>query len=113
MHSLSDLPDIKVPERLNDPFRYSPHPCVLAAAEKVKEMMRKVNPEGEGKMLGVLIVRDKKGRTGFLAGFSGNINGRNDIEGFVPPIYDLLDPEGTFKKGEAELNRINAKITSL
>ena len=113
MHSLSDHPDIKVPERLNDPFRYSPHPCVLAAAEKVKEMMRKVNPEGEGKMLGVLIVRDKEGRTGFLAGFSGNINGRNDIEGFVPPIYDLLDPEGTFKKGEAELNRINAKITSL
>ena len=113
MHSLSDHPDIKVPERLNDPFRYSPHPCVLAAAEKVKEMMRKVNPEGEGKMLGVLIVRDKEGRTGFLAGFSGNINGRNDIEGFVPPIYNLLDPEGTFKKGEAELNRINVKITSL
>jgi tRNA pseudouridine32 synthase/23S rRNA pseudouridine746 synthase len=113
MHKFSDRHDIKVPERLNDPFRYSPHPCVLSAAERVTEMMREVNPEGEGKMLGVLIVRDSEGHTGFLAGFSGNINDRNHIEGFVPPIFDLLDPEGEFKKGEAVLNQLNSRISTL
>lgn len=113
MHKFSDRHDIKVPERLNDPFRYSPHPCVQSAAERVTEMMREVNPEGEGKMLGVLIVRDSEGHTGFLAGFSGNINDRNHIEGFVPPIFDLLDPEGEFKKGEAVLNQLNSRISTL
>ena len=32
------------------------------------------------------------------------------IEGFVPPIYDLLDPDGEFKKQEAEISEINHQI---
>jgi tRNA A37 threonylcarbamoyladenosine dehydratase len=60
----------------------------------------------EGKMMGVLIVTDKEGQTGFLSGFSGNVGEKSIIEGFVPPIYDLLDPHGHFKIREAEITAI-------
>ena len=65
-------------------------------------------------MLGVLAVahgEDYK-EIGYLAAFSGNAGGMNMIEGFVPPIYDLLNPDGYFKMKEAEISALNAEITS-
>ena len=59
-------------------------------------------------MIGVLVVRG-----GFLAAFSGNIGGKSILEGFVPPIFDLTDPNGEFKKGEAEISLINKQISLL
>ena len=34
------------------------------------------------------------------------------IDGFVPPIFDLLDPNGHFKMKEAEISALNAEIAS-
>ena len=112
MHLLQDINGISLPEHFNDPFRYRPHPLVEQAA---KSVLRKVSELGieEGKMLGVLIVRDDEDKLGYLAGFSGSIGKRSIIEGFVPPIFDLLTPDGHFKKGEAELNSINQRISEL
>ncbi len=107
----SDLP-IEFEDSFNDPFRYRPHPIIAAAAEEVLKMV----PESDfrqGKMLGVLAVETPDGTKGYLAAFSGSVNDKNIIDGFVPPIYDLLDPEGGFKKGEAELNRLNSQIRQL
>ena len=36
----------------------------------------------------------------------------NMIDGFVPPIFDLLDPKGYFKMKEAEISALNAEIVS-
>ena len=99
-------------DSFNDPFRYRPHPAIAAAAEEVLKMV----PESDfrqGKMLGVLAVEAPDGTKGYLAAFSGSVNDKNIIDGFVPPIYNLLDPEGGFKKGEAELNRLNSQIRQL
>lgn len=109
-----------------DPFRYTPDPLVQQAAD---DLMHKLEgwaamPEGteehelekslsEGKMLGVLLVRNSEGETSYLAGFSGNVNGCSTIRGFVPPIFDLTDPEGHFKIKEAELINLNTQISSL
>lgn len=96
-----------------DPFRYRPHPAVTFAAEDIIKTLPE-NEFGQGKMLGVLIVKvPDKESIGYLAAFSGSVNGKSEIEGFVPPIYDLLDPEGGFKKGEAELNGISSRIRDL
>ena len=102
---------------MTDPFRYRPHPLVIKAARETAEFISS-RPELEeefrkGKMIGILVYKDRDNTTGYLAAFSGNVGGRNKIEGFVPPIYDLLDPDGTFKKGEAELNALNTVIASL
>lgn len=100
-----------------DPFRYTPHPLVKEAAEKIMDRIE-ASPDladafAEGKMLGVLVVKDKKGKTVFLAGFSGNVSGQSIIEGFVPPIFDLLDPDGNYKMQEAEISAINKQIRRL
>ncbi len=52
-------------------------------------------------------------RLGYLAAFSGNVGGRSLIDGFVPPIFDLLDPSGHFKIRETEITSINQQIGSL
>ncbi len=93
----------------------------------------------EGKMLGVLVCRgtsgnrcctipcpeprpdagngvssnQENGQHCFLAAFSGSVGGQSTVEGFVPPIYDLLDPSGYFKEREAEISALNEKISSV
>mgnify|MGYP003290479936 FL=1 len=105
------------PERFTDPFRYAPHPLVKEAAGLIIQEIEN-DPElneafMEGKMLGVLVVSDNDGRIGYLAGFSGNVGGRSHIDGFVPPIFDLLNPSGHFKAREGEITAINSEINEL
>jgi tRNA pseudouridine32 synthase/23S rRNA pseudouridine746 synthase len=108
---------LSTPERFTDPFRYAPHPLVKEAAGLIIQEIEK-DPElneafMEGKMLGVLVVSDNDGRIGYLAGFSGNVGGRSHIDGFVPPIFDLLNPSGHFKAREGEITAINSEIDDL
>lgn len=107
------------PQAFTDPFRYIPHPSVQAAAgllmEKIGSDPKLSADFSEGKMLGVLVCRQSTDRSSlcYLAAFSGNVGGRSTINGFVPPIYDLLDPDGHFKIKEAEITQINRQIASL
>lgn len=102
-----------------DPFRYVPHRAVIAAARCViKEISaiedgRVSHSFSEGKMLGVLVAEDENGRKGCFAGFSGNVGGKNLISGFVPPVYDLLNPDGHFRQKEAEITEINRMISEM
>lgn len=55
----------------------------------------------EGKMFGVLVVEGQDGQDlGFLAAYSGLLEGRNDWPYFVPPVYDAQQPDGYFKTRE-------------
>ena len=90
--------DIVPPERFTYPFCYEPHPLCLLAAEEVKQEIARINPT-EGKMFGVLVVGG-----GFLAAYSGLLEGRNDWSYFVPPVFDAQDPNGYFKTKEREIS---------
>lgn len=108
---------IEPPERLNDPFGCNPHPLCRIAAEALMRHLES-HPEwsGElacGKMFGVLVVRGRRGESGFLAAFSGNLHGSNNHPYFVPPVYDMLAPDGFFRRGEAEISAINRRIDDL
>ena len=50
-------------------------------------------------MFGVLVVEG-----GFLAAYSGLLEGRNDWDYFVPSVFDAQQPEGHFKKTEREIS---------
>lgn len=50
-------------------------------------------------MFGVLVVEG-----GFLAAYSGLLEGRNDWEYFVPPVFDAQQPDGYFKQKEREIS---------
>ena len=114
MHLFPEGTDLTLPEQFTDPFRYCPHPLVRLAAGKVMEEIEcsEILSEAfaEGKMLGVLVVKDGEGRVGYLKGFSGNVGGRSMIEGFVPPIFDLTQPGGFYRTNEAEISAINETI---
>ena len=100
MHTLhTDLPK---PERFTYPFFYEPHPLCLLAAEEVKQEIRRINPK-EGKMFGVLVVETDQQQLGFLAAYSGLLEGHNDWGYFVPPIFDAQQPNGYFKTREREI----------
>ena len=106
------------PSEFTDPFRYVPHPAVKTAARLVCERIdadaQLAAAFSEGKMLGVLVCRiPDTGKQCYIAAFSGNVGGRSTIEGFVPPIFDLLAPDGYFKVHEAEITQINLNIQEL
>ena len=94
--------DIPKPERFTYPFCYEPHPLCQMAAEEVKKEIARINPS-EGKMFGVLVV-EERGKLGFLAAYSGLLEGRNDWPYFVPPVFDAQQPDGYFKTREREIS---------
>ena len=106
--------DMPLPERFNNPFRYTPAPVTAEAAKAVlgyiSSSERLVLAFSEGKMLGVLVVRDSAGGIGFLAGFSGLAGGHSMLPYFVPPVLDLTDPSGYFRQEEARINGIGTSI---
>lgn len=107
----------ELPTQFTYPFHYTPHPLCVAAAKEVQAYLATREDWKEelekGKMFGVLIVQTPDGETGFLAAFSGILAGRNVHPYFVPPVYDLLQPDGFFKKEEENISAINAEISRL
>lgn len=123
---------IALPEKFTYPFHYTPHPLCVLAAEEVKEYIASRKEWQEelalGKMFGVLVVlqkteeatdkvkeegTDEESRIGYLAAFSGNLAGKNLHSYFVPPVYDLLQPQGFFKIEEEQISAINIRINEL
>lgn len=113
----TSITDIPLPERFTYPFCYTPHPlCILAAKEVQSYLTRQTTWKDElrqGKMFGVLIVQTEHGETGYLAAFSGILAGKNLHPFFVPPVYNLLQPQGFFKIEEENISSINRNIRQL
>lgn len=105
---------IQLPSAFTYPFHYFPHPLTQLAAKQVQAYLQSRSDWHEeiskGKMFGVLIVRTAQGETGFLAAFSGNLAGSDHHDYFVPPIYDMLQPDGFFRIEEANISEINHRI---
>jgi tRNA pseudouridine32 synthase/23S rRNA pseudouridine746 synthase len=122
----SDISGMALPERFTFPFYYTPHPLAALAAKELQEWLEQrddwnrqlgygtdKNNDAEGKMFGVLVVENQAGEIGFLQSFSGKIAESNHHPGFVPPVFDILEPDGFFRKGEAEITKINQEVEAL
>lgn len=113
----TDIKDVELPARFNNPFNYTPHRlCELAAGElrafiEADELLR--CEVAKGKMLGVLVVSDESGSIGYLAAFSGLLGGRNIQRGFVPAVFDFQSPDGFFKCEENDISLINKRIAAI
>ena len=106
----------ELPERLNNPLCYEPHPLCVEAARLVREFLERSplkDEVDEGKMLGVLVCLSKEGELGFLAAYSGQLGGRADWPWFVPAVFDYLQPDGYFKQEEAAISALNHKTEEL
>ena len=96
------------------PFCYTPAPDIVEAAER---MIHHIDTTpvlrdrfAEGKMLGVLKVRRQDGSVGYLYALSGLAGGESRVDGFVPPVFDLTDPEGHYRRTEARISALNAAL---
>lgn len=123
------LPSVTaLPVVFNNPFYYEPHPvCQLAMGQLAAWLRGEDSPfsavpavaafreeAGRGKMFGVLVVRrEADGAAGYLAGYSGQLCGRSDWTDFVPAVFDYLQPDGHFKRHEAEIVGVNREIDLL
>jgi tRNA pseudouridine32 synthase/23S rRNA pseudouridine746 synthase len=115
-----------LPEHFTNPFYYQPHPLCINAAQELQAYLQEqqdwshpfgIDPDPDttayGKMFGVLVVQNTRAEIGYLAAFSGKIAGQNHHKGFVPPVFDILDETGFYRRGEEELNALNRQIAQL
>lgn len=122
----TDIHSINLPLKFTFPFYFEPHALTKIAAQEVQQYLENQtdwehnfglneNQKGLviGKMFGVLVVENSAKEIGFLAAFSGKLAEQNHIPYFVPPVFDMLDENGFYKNGEAELNIYNRKIEAL
>lgn len=108
------IDSIALPVQFTYPFHYTPHTLTELAAKEVQIYLQSrkdwAEELQEGKMFGVLIVRTPEKRIGYLAAFSGNLAGSNHHSFFVPPVYDMLQPDGFFRQEEKNISAINLQI---
>ncbi|AEA42055.1 RluA family pseudouridine synthase [Fluviicola taffensis] len=122
----SDVSKLSRPEKFTFPFYYEPHELAFHAMDQLqdylltqKDWIHNFGLDDQldgliiGKMFGVLVVEDKQGDLGFLAAFSGKLAESNDHDYFVPPVFDLLDSQGFFRKEEVVINDMTITISEL
>jgi tRNA pseudouridine32 synthase/23S rRNA pseudouridine746 synthase len=117
-----DVSKIELPNQFDYPHYYKPHELAILASLELQnelssiEFCHNFGLDGTdstmpiGKMFGVLVVKNNDEKIGYLRGFSGKIGESNWHQGFVPPIFDLLEQNSFFKKEENEINDLNHKI---
>lgn len=91
-----------------NPFYYEPSSLARYAVTLLQQSLPELK---EGKMFGVLIV-EYGGKLGYLQAYSGQLEGVS-TEGFVPLVFDYLQPNGYFKIHEAEITAMNHEIATL
>ena len=91
-----------------NPFYYEPSPLARCAVTLLQQSLPMLK---EGKMFGVLIV-EYGGKLGYLQAYSGQLECISD-DGFVPLVFDYLQPNGYFKTQEAEITALNSEIEVL
>jgi len=121
----AELQTHPLPARFTFPFYYDLHPLAAAAAKDLQAYIEKTDFGHDfgldrterlgaiGKMFGVLVVQNQEGKLGYLAAFSGKLGNSNEHQGFVPPVFDLLEAQGFFRREEQEIHQLTLQIESL
>lgn len=119
----SDISHISLPQRFTFPFYYDPHPLAIVAVNELQEYLLHQTDfvhdfgidtdRGIGKMFGVLVVKNPLGKLGYITAFSGMMSGKTVINGFAPPIYDILDPTSYFQQETIQLANLTKEISRL
>jgi len=122
----ASIEGITLPKKFTFPFYYEPHPLAVLAAEQLQSYLSNhkewthdfgiKNPNAlgaVGKMFGVLVVKNKSGKIGYIAAFSGITLGEKTPDIFVPSLFDS-NPNGAFYvNGSKELNLMTEQINQL
>jgi len=113
-------PTSSLPQRFPSPFNNQPHAQAVAAAQDLQQRLPAMTDrlhdfhvDGGGKMLGVLVVKDEGGKSGYLAGFSGMLGGCWTVSGFVPPVFDESIFVPLLEQGDHDIRAMDAEADAL
>jgi tRNA pseudouridine32 synthase/23S rRNA pseudouridine746 synthase len=124
----TDIKKFALPDSFTYPFCYQPHPLALQASEELQQQLSLYHPlesTRQGRMYGVLVVKNCADELGYLSAISGNNNG-NGIDNtanskrdssiainFVPAVCES-NKQGDFEQQkQLEINNINQAIEKL
>ena len=114
----------RLPSTFAYPHCYEPHPVAKWAADRLRQellqnpLIADNNVSGDelertvGKMFGVLVVTTSEGKLGYYKGYSGTLpeETTSPLNGFVPLVFNRMDPMDFYKQGEMELNKMTSKV---
>jgi tRNA pseudouridine32 synthase/23S rRNA pseudouridine746 synthase len=121
----SEFQHLALPERFTFPFYYDVHPIAKHAVALLQQRLntedfghdfglgRKERMGAIGKMFGVLVVQNSNRELGYLAAFSGKLGNSNHHVGFVPPVFDILEAQGFFRREEVEIHELTIQLEQL
>ena len=114
-----------LPERFTFPFYYDVHPMAKYAVDLLQQRLKTESFGHDfglgrterlgaiGKMFGVLVVQNVDREIGYLAAFSGKLGNSNHHVGFVPPVFDILEAQGFFRREEVEIHELTIQLEQL
>jgi len=110
----------ELPKAFPSPFSNTPHAIARQAAAQLQAWLisqsswqHEFDAVDGGKMFGVLVVKDRDDRLGFLSAFSGMLAGQWQLPDFVPPVFDQSQWLTFLPAGEAELASYATQIEGL
>jgi tRNA pseudouridine32 synthase/23S rRNA pseudouridine746 synthase len=122
-HFKTTLSGITPPEKFTFPFYYEPHLLAKIATTEVQSYLENQtdfehnfgldinnNALAIGKMFGVLVVKNKQNKIGYLTAFSGKLADKSLPEKFVPPVFNMRTSGSFYIKGELEIDAMNAQL---
>ncbi|WP_286234372.1 RluA family pseudouridine synthase [Thalassotalea sediminis] len=118
----ADLPDLAaLPSKFTYPFCYQPDPWAKKAATELQQWLsiHAAPPEQtEGKMYGVLVVKNQHGELGYLCAYSGATISSPKIketfnQHFVPNIFEGFADNSDFTIHQTIINELNHEIEML
>ena len=122
-HFKTTLSGITLPEKFTFPFYYEPHLLAKIATTEVQSYLENQtdfehnfgldinnNALAIGKMFGVLVVKNKQDKIGYLTAFSGKLADKSLPEKFVPPVFNMRTSGSFYIKGELEIDVMNAQL---
>ncbi len=117
---ISDVSHYNLPKKFTYPFCYQPHPLALAASNELQSKLttcHQLDSDKQGRMYGVLVVKNNQGELGYLAALSGGINEpacKTDcIINFVPAIHQAYLNSDFEQQKNIEINQLNTNIERL
>lgn len=125
-HFKTTISGITLPEKFTFPFYYEPHLLAKIATTEVQSYLENQtdfehnfglninnNALAIGKMFGVLVVKNKQDKIGYLTAFSGKLADKSLPEKFVPPVFNMRTSGSFYIKGELEIDEMNTQLSVL
>ncbi len=103
-----------LPANFTYPFCYQPHPVAIIAANEIQAKLPQ-DLSAQGRMYGVLVVKNSANELGYIAAISGtHLEQDASINNMlVPAIFNGFDKNSDFYQGQNEVNSLNEKIQAL